>query len=313
MCKAGFSNKYGFPILVIGLLCAAGIHPQAPSLTDALRRIQSLDFCGEPIPLESEEVWERFEKEFMLILWDRPQILLYLKRMPRTMPLIEKILRDAGLPDDLKYMAVVESALRPHAESSRGAVGFWQFTESTGVKYGLEINEFVDERRNVVRSTEAAAKYLQALEDTLGSWTLAAAAYNMGEYGLVREIENQGVTDYYRLYLPLETQRFVLRIAAVKTILSDPEAYGFFVSRREAYPIRSAEQVTVVLDRSVPTRLIALAAGADFKEIKDLNPELRGYDMPSGERSILIPRGSRKQFHERLDRLIFEQRNFSIE
>lgn len=283
---------------------AVSLIAQEPFLLEALRGIGSLEFCEEPVPLSHPEVRERFEKEFMLVLWDRPQILLYLKRMPRYMPIIERILKDQDLPDDLKYLAVVESALRPHAGSSKGAMGFWQFTESTGRKYGLEIHDSVDERRNIFRSTEAAAAYLKALKDTLGSWTLAAAAYNMGEYGLFEEMEKQGVFDYYRLYLPLETQRFVLRIASVKAILSDPESYGFALPRREAYPIYHAERIIVYLDQQIPIRLIALAAGTDFKEIKDLNPELRGYDMPTGERSILIPRGSGGRFHEKLDRLI---------
>lgn len=243
----------------------------------------------------------------MLILWDRPQILLYLKRFPRYMPIIERILEDNGMPEDLKYVAVIESALLPHAGSSKGAMGFWQFTESTGQKYGLEISSSVDERRNIFRSTEAAAVYLQALKDTLGSWTLAAAAYNMGEYGLLDEISKQEINDFYRLYLPLETQRFVLRIAVVKEILSNPEKYGFSVARNETYPIYRAERVSVVLDQSIPIRLIALAAGTDFKQIKDLNPELRGYEMPVGERSILIPRGSGRQFHEKLAQLILDR------
>ncbi|NQT26818.1 lytic transglycosylase domain-containing protein [candidate division KSB1 bacterium] len=280
------------------------LHTQENSLLESLRDIKKLDFCKEPVPLKNLEVRERFEKEFMLILWDRPQILLYLKRMPRYMPIIEKILRNHDLPDDLKYIAVVESALRPHAGSSKGAMGFWQFTESTGRKYGLEINSSVDERRNIFRATEAAAVYLKSLEDTLDSWTLAAAGYNMGENGLMDEIEKQGVFDFYHLYLPLETQRFILRIVVMKQILSNPGEYGFNVSRNEAYPIYRAERVNVYLDHVIPTKLIALAAGTNFKEIKDLNPELRGYDMPIGERSILIPRGSGKHFHKKLDQLI---------
>jgi len=285
-------------------MCGISLHAQAVSLLDQLQDIKRLNFCDEPVPLKDPDVQERFEKEFMLILHDRPQVLLYLKRAPRYMPIIEKIFRDHDVPDDMKYMAVVESALRPHAGSSKGAIGFWQFTESTGLKYGLEINRYVDDRRNIFRSTEAAAKYLSTLKDTLGTWTLAAAAYNMGENGLFREIEKQGVHDYYRLYLPLETQRFVPKILAVKQILSDPERYGFDLSRKESYPIYRAERVTVYLEYPIPIRLIALAAGTDFKEIKDLNPELRGYDMQVGERSILIPRGSGRSFHKKLDQII---------
>jgi membrane-bound lytic murein transglycosylase D len=301
--------KWTLLFLVVFTWSERPVHAQAAPFREYLRDIRNLDFCGEPVPLNDPDTRERFEKEFMLILWDQPQILLYLKRMPRYMPIIERILQDHGMPEDLKFIPVIESALLPHAGSIKGAIGFWQFTESTGLKYGLEINSSVDERRNIFQSTEAAAVYLQVLKDTLGSWTLAAAAYNMGEYGLLDEISEQGITDFYRLYLNTETQRYVLRIVAVKQILSNPEQYGFSVSRDETYPIYRAERVNVVLEQIIPIRLIALAAGTDFKEIKDLNPELRGYDMPIGERSILIPRGSGEPFHANLNRLILDWQN----
>ena len=278
------------------------IYAQTPNLLEELKQIKKLDFCGEPVPLNYPDVKERFEKEFMLILWDRPQILLYLKRAPRYMPVIEKILKDHGLPEDLKYMPVIESALRPHAGSYAGAVGFWQFMESTGNNNGLKINDNIDERRNIFRATEAASTYLKTLKDSLGTWTLAAAAYNMGEYGLMEAIEKQGVRDYYRLYLPLETQRYILRLVTIKLIFTNPKRFGFDLSRKETYPLYHAERITVTLDSICPIRWIAEYANTDFKVIKDLNPELRGYELPAGEHTILIPKGSKNSFLRRFEK-----------
>ena len=180
-----------------------------PSLMSALTIATPLEFCGEPVPLEVQEVRELIEKELLLSLWHRPQVILWLKRSGRYMPHIEEVLRSQGMPYDLKYVAIAESALRPHARSRKGAVGFWQFMSYTGRQYDLIINRRIDQRRNIFTSTRAAIRYLSDLYDTFGSWALAAAAYNMGEEGLNSEIVEQGVNNYYQLYLPLETQRYI--------------------------------------------------------------------------------------------------------
>jgi hypothetical protein len=154
-----------------------------PSMMSALSITTPLEFCGEPVPLEIQEVRERIEKELLLSLWHRPQVILWLKRSRRYMPHIEEVLRSQGMPDDLKYVAIAESALRPHARSRKGAVGFWQFMTYTGQQYDLIIDRRIDERRNIFASTRAAIRYLSDLYDTFGSWALAAAAYNMGKRG----------------------------------------------------------------------------------------------------------------------------------
>ncbi|MBW2174132.1 MAG: lytic transglycosylase domain-containing protein, partial [Deltaproteobacteria bacterium] len=140
-----------------------------------------MEFCGEQVPLEIQEVRERLEKEVLLSAWNRPQVILWLKRVPRYFPHIEEMLEESKMPDDLKYLPVVESAFLPHARSNKKAVGFWQFMSATGRKYGLVVNRQVDERRNFFASTRAALKYLKELHSIFGSWTLAVAAYNMGE------------------------------------------------------------------------------------------------------------------------------------
>jgi membrane-bound lytic murein transglycosylase D len=193
-----------------------------PCLVASLRLEGPLSFCGETVPTEEQEVRERYEKELLLALGNRAQVILWLKRSSRYLPFIEKSIVEWQMPDDLKYVAFAESALLPHAGSSKGAVGYWQFIPSTGRKYGLTINARVDERRNVFSSTQAALRYFRELRDTFGSWTLAAAAYNMGENRLMAEISEQGTNNYYHLHLPLETQRFIFRILAVKVILRIP-------------------------------------------------------------------------------------------
>ncbi len=275
-----------------------------PSLISSLRIDPPLDFCGERVPTERQDIRERLEKEFLLCLWDRPQVVLWLKRSHRYLPPIEEMLRTGEIPDDLKYLAVAESALRPHAGSRKGAIGFWQFTKYTGRKYGLVINERIDERRNVVASTRAVIRYFKELHETLGSWTLAAAAYNMGENGLMMEILEQGTDDYYHLYLPLETQRFIFRILSVKLIFSDPERYGFSLARDDYYPPITFDRVQVVCPQDTPIRIVAQAARTHFKVIKDLNPEIRGHYLSGGSHTILIPDGASEGFQERYQHLV---------
>lgn len=270
-----------------------------PSMMSALSITTPLEFCGEPVPVEVQEVRERIEKELLLSLWHRPQVILWLKRSRRYMPYIEEVLRSEGMPDDLKYVAIAESALRPHARSSKGAVGFWQFMNYTGQQYGLVINRRIDERRNIFASTRAAIRYLSDLYATFGSWALAAAAYNMGEVGLNAEIVEQGVNNYYQLYLNLETQRYIFRIIAIKLILEDPAKYGFHLAEEDYYPALSFDQVRVQCFKETPIRIIAQAAQTHFKVIKDLNPEIRGHYLPEGNHAILIPKEGSEDFQTR--------------
>ena len=275
-----------------------------PSLISSLDLPTHLEFCGERTPIEIQEVKERLEKELLLSLWDRPQVILWLKRIPRYMPLIEDMLEQGNLPDDLKYIAIAESALRPHVSSKRGAIGFWQFMRDTGQRYGLTINRYIDERRNLFASTTAAIRYLKYLYEEFGSWTLAAAAYNMGEQGLMAEILEQATNDYYHLYLHLETQRFIFRILSVKLIVSNPERYGFHLSDADRYPPLEFDRINLTCAQDTPIRIIAKAAQTHFKAIKDLNPEIRGHYLAEGSHAISIPKGSAQDFHFRYHELL---------
>ena len=275
-----------------------------PALMASLEIPPGQNFCGEPVPMSNPDVRQWFEREVLLALWNRPQVILWLKRAGRYLPHMEKLLKKNGLPDDLKYVAIAESALRPHAGSSRGAIGFWQFVRPTGRKYGLIIDDRIDERRNPFASTRAAIRYFKSLHRELGSWTLAAAAYNMGEKGLLGEILAQDTMNYYDLYLPLETQHFLFRILAIKLIFSHPEKYGFNLSGKDRYPLLSFGRVQVKCGRETPVNLVAKAAKTRFKVIKDLNPEVRGHYLAKGDHELLIPKGSLQGFQKRFSGLL---------
>ena len=307
--------RYFITVLFITLMSAgisSGEEPLNPSPSDwpaliaNLKITEPMDFCGEPVDLANPEVRERLEKELLLTLWDRPQVILWIKRSTRYMPIIEKMLRENAMPDDLKYVAIIESALRPHAGSRKGAIGFWQFLKSTGQKYGLRINAEIDERRNIFASTQAAINYFRDLHMMLGSWTLSAAAYNMGELGLESEMVSQKENDYYKLYLPLETQRYMFRIIAAKIILTNPQQYGYRFAEQDLYPPLAFDRIHLECFQDTPLHIIARASNTHFKVIKDLNPEIRGHFLAAGMHSLLIPKGTENGFHARFKQLVQE-------
>ena len=300
---------FGIAFSIVLIVATAGhaetLEPTGvPSLISGVRISGPIDFCGEGVELDNPEVRQRLEKELLLTIWDRPQVVLWIKRVPRYMPIIEKMLKKNNLPDDLKYVAIAESALRPHAGSSKGAIGFWQFITGTGRNYGLQIDSEKDDRRNIFKSTQAAISYFTDLYDLLGSWTLAAAAYNMGEQGLQSEILAQKTSNYYQLYLPLETQRYIFRIISAKLILTNPEKYGFRFNKKDLYPPLAYDRINLECFQTTPIYLIAEAANTYFKVIKDLNPEIRGHHVAAGVHSLLIPRGAAKGFQKQFKELV---------
>lgn len=251
----------------------------------ATQRITAFDldkefvFAGEAIPADNFDAMERLDRELLVNTYQHSATLLNLKQACRYFPVIEPILAKNGVPDDFKYLCVAESNLRM-ATSPAGAKGLWQFMESTGRAYGLEISDAVDERYHVEKSTDAACRFLLKLKDRFGSWTLAAAAYNMGEGGLARRIGQQQVDDYYDLHLPDETSRYVLRIHAIKEIMSDPERYGFFVTPEQGYePMVEYESLEVTA--TVPDlAALALQQGTTYRHLKLYNPWILGNTLP---------------------------------
>lgn len=252
---------------------------------------ESINLCGEPMPLENRYVWEMLDREFTIAVWDRPQVFMWLKRAGRYFPYIEKKLAEAGMPEDLKYLAVVESALLIRVRSHKGAMGPWQFMSNTARQNDLRKDHIVDERLNFERSTEAAINYLKRLKSVFGTWTLALAAYNYGRAHLKKEIKEQGVKDFYRLKLPLETERFIFRIAAVKTIMENPERYGYSLSQERIYRPIKCDTVPVRIRMPFRIRDVAHALGTDFKVLKALNPHILGRYLPTGRYTIKVPLG----------------------
>ncbi|TRO66667.1 lytic transglycosylase domain-containing protein [Christiangramia sabulilitoris] len=233
----------------------------------------NLEFAGEKIPLEDPDVYERMDRELLVNTYWQSNALLLIKRANKYFPVIEPILKEEGIPDDFKYLAVIESGLT-QAVSPAKAVGFWQILEGTGKEYGLEINSNVDERYNVEKSTRVAADYLKKAKERFGSWTLAAASYNAGQYGVDKQLERQKVEDYYDLLLGEETGRYVFRIMALKEIMNNPQNYGFNYDETDLYqfiPVEKVKVDTVVKD--FPD--FAEKFGINYKILKIHNPWLR--------------------------------------
>lgn len=252
---------------------------------------ESITLCHEPIPLENRKALDMLDREFTIAVWDRAQVFMWLKRAGRYFPYMEEKLAEAGMPGDLKYVAVAESALIPHIKSRKRAVGLWQFMSSTARRYGLRKNHLIDERLDFERSTEAAINYLQRLHGEFGNWTLAMAAYNCGDAFLKREIKNQKVNDFYRLDLPLETERYIFRIAAIKTIMENPKQYGFHLPREHIYPPRWYDTVQVKISQRLKLTDLALALDTDFKVLKELNPQFLRESVPRGSYNLKVPPG----------------------
>ena len=251
--------------------------------------------CGEEFPLHKQDVFERLDTEFTIAVHGPAQVYLWLKRAGRYFPHIEQALAEAGLPDDLKYLAVAESDLRPGARSPAKALGTWQFIEGTGKRYGLVKNEDFDHRLNFELSTEAATNYLRTLKNTFGSWLLAMAAYNCGEGAVAREIREQRENNYFDLDLPLETERYIYRIAAIKIILEHPEQYGYQVQSDCIYRPLAVDRVQVNLANEVHFADAARSVGLTYKLLKELNPEIVGRCLPKGSYAIYVPAGSGPQ------------------
>lgn len=233
----------------------------------------SIDFAGEPTPLHIYDVKERFERELIVNANLDASTRIIIKRANRAFPVIEPILAQYGVPDDFKYLAVIESGL-VNAVSSAGARGVWQFMPETAKERGMEVSATVDERYHLEKSTIAACKYLVDAKNRFGSWTLAAASYNGGFTGVNRQIEFQKVNNYYDLLLTDETARYVFRILALKEIMKNPQTYGFDIKPEELYinlPVRTIEVDSTINDLAD----FALKQGINYKILKNHNPWLR--------------------------------------
>jgi hypothetical protein len=249
-------------------------------------------FCGRAFDLSRPSVRERLETEFIFAVNQPAQVALWQRRAREHFPRIEAGLKAAGLPDDLKYLAVAESDLRPGALSPAGALGQWQFMPNTARRFGLTVNKGIDQRRLPEDLLEAATAFLKALHANFGDWPLALAAYNAGEGRIVKAMGGrQGLRDYSQLDLPQETERYVYRIAAIKVIMENLETYGFTAAPPgQVYqPLLSARRTVTVPDQSGWPEL-AKAAGCDYKTLRILNPHMLGAAF-SGTYELRVPVG----------------------
>ena len=266
-----------------------------PPLSD-YKLPREVSLCGEKIPLEDRDVWENLDREFLSVLGSEAQILLWMKRARRYFPHIEMKLKEMGLPDDLKFVAIVESALRPYAISSSGAAGIWQFIPSTGERYEMKKNRGVDERFDFFKATEGALTYLKSLHEEFGNWALSMAAYNAGENRVRKEIKLQGVNDYYHLDLPMETERYVYKIAVAKIILSDPAKYGFSLDEKEYYEPLVVERIQIEISQPLSLVEVARAVGSFYKRIREMNPQFSEEAIPAGTHFLNLPPGTAERF-----------------
>lgn len=232
-----------------------------------------IDFAGEKAPLHIADVRERLDREMVINTNLHSTTTLIIKRANRAFPIIEPILKKYGVPDDFKYLAVIESGLA-NVVSPAGARGVWQFMPQTAKEQGMEVNDFVDERYHLEKSTEAACRYLIEAKNKFGNWTLAAAAYNGGMGGVNKQISNQQVSDYYDLLLTEETSRYVFRILALKEIMQSPAKYGFDIPIEQLYHPIEVKKIKV---DSTITDLAVFAKnqGVNYKILKIHNPWLR--------------------------------------
>ena len=238
-----------------------------------------LTFAGERVPIEDKDVYERLDRELQINIYRHANTILNIKLANRYFPDIERILIEEGVPTDFKYLPLIESDFRDVVSPS-GAGGFWQFVPPTGKLYGLEINDIIDERYNIERSTHAACVYLKGAKERLGSWTAAAASYNFGVDGIAAKLESQHTSSYYDLSITSETARYVFRMLAMKVIFANPERAGYHFQDEDLYQPFSYKVIEV--DTTI-TNLADFAEsnGLKYKELKLLNAWMRNSSLPN--------------------------------
>ncbi|TAK35841.1 MAG: lytic transglycosylase domain-containing protein [Saprospiraceae bacterium] len=235
-------------------------------------------FAGERIPIENFDVKERLDQELIINSYRHSTTILNIKNSIRYFPVIEKILKENGIPEDFKYAAVAESDFR-NGTSGAGARGVWQLMQSTAKDHGLEVGEEVDERLNLEKATLVACQHLKHYYERFGNWTLAAAAYNMGAHGLDKEVENQHFRNYYDLNLSDETNRYIFRIAAIKEVLENPEAFGFDIPQEQRYPPLDKYAIVTVDTSIANLGDFAKQFGVSYRLLKIYNPWLRDFKL----------------------------------
>ncbi len=259
-----FFLAYAF--LFIALVSIQARPPKVPTY---------VDFAGQRVMLDSPDRQERMDKEILAFCYMHSTSTQMLKRSKRVFDIVVPILRRYSIPEDLKYLMVIESNLDPQAHSPAGAAGLWQFMQTSGREYGLEVNANVDERYNIRKSTEAACKYLKALYDRFGDWMAVAACYNSGPAGIASRMETQLSDDAMELWVPAETSRYMFRVLTAKLFFEDPLAFGIEIDPSEYYTYPQIKEVVTTTDPIPDLAAFAASKGVSFYALKKANLWLR--------------------------------------
>ncbi len=235
---------------------------------------KDFDFCGEKFPMDNWDVRQRLDAELLRNIYFHSQTILAVKRANAIFPIIEPIIKAEGVPSDLKYLAVAESALS-NAVSPAGARGLWQFMKDAATGYGLEVNAEVDERYHLEKATKAACKYMKKEKERLGSWILASAAYNGGPGRIIDEMAKQRAKSFFELNLAAdETMRYPFRIVAIKEVMEHPEDFDYMIEKQHLYP-PITEYNTVQVKTAIPSwGDFAVEHGTNYRMLKLYNPWL---------------------------------------
>lgn len=259
-----------------------------------------LILCDKKIPIYKEDVRERFEREFFQLLEKKGLLTVIVKRYFKYLPMVSEEAQRIGVPQDLIYVAITESYLNPRSLSRANAAGMWQFIRETGKREGLHVNENIDDRYNVKRSTRSALAHLKKLYGEFDDWLLAMAAYNSGP-GRVREvIENQGTKDFFDMYLPEETERYIFRVLAIKEIVSNRERYGIRINSKELYRPLVLSEVTIEANRDFHSNILPKAMDVSYRAFKMNNLHIRKYRLPKGTYRINVPSEKKDSFIKKL-------------
>ena len=258
-------------LLVQGFFAAAS----SQSVNSVIPVPESVEFAGQTIKLDRADLRERMDRELIAFTYSHNMSTLMIKRANKYFPQIEPILERMGIPDDLKYLMVIESNLDPQAQSGAGAAGLWQFTQSTGREYGLEVNSNIDERYNTYKATEAACRFLKEAYSKYGNWMTVAASYNGGQQGMDRRIEMQHQKDALDMWHVDETSRYMFRLLAVKMMFEDPSKFGFSFKREDLYPYIPIKKQIKVTDPVDDLVAFAEKNGITYADLKRANLWLR--------------------------------------
>ena len=274
-------------VLLLLLLIAPGQSDSLSAQTRGRQNVQAelydvpptvpemMVFAGDTIRFDRADLRERMDRELIAFSYMHTNSHLVIKRANRLFPVIEPILKENGIPDDLKYLMVIESNLDPNSLSSAGAAGLWQFMQTTGRSYGLEVNVNIDERYNTVKATQAACKYLAEAYEKYGNWMTVAASYNGGQNGISRRLEEQHQTSALDLWLVEETSRYMFRLMAVKMLFENPRKFGFSFSREDLYPYIPPRKQVVITDPVEDLVKFAEEHGITYAQLKRANLWLR--------------------------------------